>query len=383
MTARIVFALLFILTASCATHLARPSEKIVYLSGMAAEGTIELEVDGQPVTLKKHVGCEAHNYMKAGIDPDGEIHSVGVAASYQLPTGEYVVAAMPTTCHRGNKIADEKGNLLPRGYLPWIAIFDKGPVPDRIVVYASERAYKASGARIKFKGVSLRHRSIAASEKIDFPQVDQFDWFFTGPGRKGRGPYYWSFVMQEASMTPEFAKKIEELSEGKTGVQRVMNRYTAQNYEWVRQYLRKGNPLKKGRTMKEVIFPHLKTVKYNESVSKSEFNSLTSSFVLPKKFDWNADTLTLTADPAYEGMLVYYRYPSEVYSERAPSTMYDRQMIMILPSGEQYVHYKQDAPLHQFYDTKVNKTYLSGGRDHSTSVLSGRLKKYNWEQVTY
>ncbi len=82
-------------------------------------------------------------------------------------------------------------------------------------------------------------------------------------------------------------------------------------------------------------------------------------------------------------MLVYYRYPSNVYSERAYSTMYDRQMLMVLSSGGEYIYRNGDSLVHHFYDTKTNKFYLSNGRIHSTAVLSGELKKFNTEQITY
>ncbi len=237
--------------------------------------------------------------------------------------------------------------------------------------------------RDRFKGVSLRHRTISTNEKIDFPRVDQFDWFFKGPGRKGRGPTYISFNLSEASMTSEFAKKIEELTEGKTGVERIMNRYTPTKYNWIREYLKRPHPTRSGRSMKEVIFPRLKPVRYNQSVNQTNMNSLLSSFILSDQYDLNKMNLTLKLDPAYLGMMVYYRSPTELFGRSSRGIYSRRNLTYIFPSGESYLHKKGESVRHDVYDTTTNKFFSILYDRHTTPVLSGELKQYNTEQITY
>ncbi len=384
MISRFLFCFAYILISTCVTNHAHASEKNVLLKGMVAESIVELEVDGQPVTLKKRVGCVVHNYMKAGIDPASEIQSYGIAASHQLPTGEYVVAAMPTTCHRGNKVADEHGNLLPKDYLPWIAIFDKGPVPDKVVVYASARAYKASGARIKFNGVTMKHVTVEPGEDVEFSLKNQFNWFFQSPGRKGRGPVYASFNIAEAVMTDEFRNKLEASTSKKSGMVKVHNGYYQNNYfAWVHKYFREWEDKEKRIFKKDIIWPKYKGLKITESVRDTAFEDRSQAFFLREPIDWKSNNLIAELKPENTGMVAYYRIKPELFGQASSGLYKGNNIQFIFPSGVIYNHTRLSTPFHQIYDVDNQKYYRTGNGRILTPVLSGKLKKYNSEQITY
>jgi len=281
------------------------------------ESTINLIVDGKPVNLSKKFQCKISQYSKAGGDRFSEVSQTGFAVSHKLPTGEFIIASMPYSCGRfGVDKRDDNGkplsykitNPLPDNFLPYIAIADKGPVPDKVIVYASNLAYKAKAARIEFKGITLN----VAPKGSKPSKQDEFNWFLSYGG--GDGPYYHSFVLRKAVMFPEMRKLLDENAKDIKEPVRLLFKGSTQ---WFSKFYHTIIPAPEtayGKMkMHEKIFPSKKwgKPKRGGNTNPSPYEEISTNFLLKDNTDFSKDTLELTWDKNYEGMNIFYRLPSE------------------------------------------------------------------------
>lgn len=209
----------------------RKSYPLVY------KATIELEVDGQPITLSQNITCERIITYKSPSSEQSTTVGRTFAMSEVLPTGEVVIGSAPSACNmfkHGPKNVDGKFPIyikkydLSENYLPWIAIADKQVIPDLVFVYASKAAYKSPAARIKFKSVDVSW----AGANVEPDPYDRFHWFLAPNGVTGgeRVDYY-GFGLREAVKTPYVQGLIDKYHDEENG--KVLNFHTiGDGWKW-------------------------------------------------------------------------------------------------------------------------------------------------------
>ncbi len=340
------------------------------------ESTIDIEVDGKPIKLTKRYSCSAETFSKAGGDRFSEVRQNSSAVSHKLPSGEYIIAAVPWSCGRvavderdgeGKPLSYKITQQLPKDFLPFIAIADKGPVPDRVIVYASNKAYTAKAARIKFNGIAL---TVAPRGTGETPE-DDFGWFLTEGG--GGGPFYMVYVIEKAAIFPELRGLLAEYTSDYTSPIRLLHGGEQPWFSKFNQYygaLRKvfpdrkwGNPLNGGNT------------------HPSPYEERASSFVFEKNTDFSSDTLSLYWNKDYEGMKIYYRMPYEYFSNYT-AIQTTKNFSFRLPGGGTYHRPKSKSGDGSdiVYDNGDKNIYKLGIGNHQTLRVKGMfMGHYNYK----
>jgi len=379
-----IFLTLFILS-SCDDSSSSKSANLP----VVFESTINLIVDGKYIELKKRYGCEAKTFTKAGGDKFSQIKQVGHTVSHKLSTGEYIIASVPWACNRfGIDKRDENGKAvsykitrpLPDNFLPYIAIADKGPVPDKAIVYASERAYKAKASRIEFRGINLK----VASKGGKPSKKDKFNWFLSAGG--GNGPHYQMFAFTRSIMFPELREILDKYLSGATEPVRLHNKRWIPKYDEIRKFyqgLRVGYEYgQMNNKMYYQMFPDIRrsSPKSGGNVNPSRFEHRASGFLLKENTDFSSDTLELRYDKNYDGIYVIYRMPYEHFQHTTPTLARTKNLKYILPGGGIYYHHAGDNISHILYNPSENNLYKLGVGDHSTLPLKGwGMDKYNYK----
>ena len=378
-----IFLTLFILS-SCDEGSAGKSANLP----VVFESTINLIVDGTPVELSKRFKCKIEQFSKAGGDKWSEISQTGNVVSYKLPTGEYIIASVPYSCNRFGAVKDENGKIInykitrpiSDDFLPYVSIADKGPVPDKVIVYASNLAYKAKASRIEFKGITLD----VAPKGSKPSKIDKFYWFLSYGG--GSGPYYHSFILRKAVMIPELRVLLDKhLSDAIEPVMFHNGKWNL-DHKWFGIFYN-GTKLPNERRWvninSEKIFPESHGHAYEKlnrgnSLANSAYNSgYLSSFQFKEKINFSGETLELFLDEDYSGMLVFYRVPYKDASHY--SVLYKiKNLKYNLPNGGIYYHHKGDNISHILYNPSDKEVYVTRyTRNFAAPVKGWFMGKYN------
>lgn len=377
-----------LLISGCGSSHAR-SEKIPVFF----ESAINLEVDGEPITLRRVVSCSIHRYSKAGGGRFAEISQNSSIVSHVLPTGEVVIGVVPRACHRAGVIGrDEAGkpveygiiDPLPENFLPYIAIADKAPIPDKVVVYASKRAYKAKASRIVFKGITLD----IAKSGVRESKEDDFYWFI-GRGGRDNGPLYVTFGLREANMIPELEDGVKKNLLIQKGAIRIdvpsTNELDTLWFGEILNGVRKKNPETGsskivGRQYNK-IFPTTGggDPRWGSNTIPSAYDSYLSGFQLKDSTDFSTGILEYIWDEDYLGMVIMHRMPYE-YFWGYQAVYKNNNLIFNLPTGETYLWPEGGtARSHIVYSPKAKTIYDIGVGTHSTWPLKGlENNKYNY-----
>lgn len=350
------------------------------------ESSINLEVDGKPVTLRRVVSCSIHRYSKAGADRFAEISQNSSVVSQVLPTGEVVIGVVPRACHRVGVLKRDKAGKpieygiidpLPDNFLPYIAIADKAPIPDKVVVYASKRAYKAKASRIVFKGITLD----VAAKGIRESEEDDFYWFI-GKGGRDNGPLYVTFGLTKANMFPELKELVEKNASGYTDVTRLLHKGTT---PWFSKFYHELiNDPASGRKYKqfEKIFPTTGggDPRWGSNTIPSAYDSYLSGFRLKEDADFSSGMLEYIWDEDYLGMIIMHRMPYEHFW--GYQAVYENNdLIFNLPGGLSYLWPNGGgaARSHVVYNPTDKNVYRIGVGTHTTWPLKGlENNKYNY-----
>lgn len=354
--------------------------------GMVFESTINLEVDGKPITLQKRFNCQIKQYSKAGGDRFAEVSQNNSVVSYELPTGEVLIAAMPYACNRfGADQRDSNGKIvsykivkpLPENFLPYIAIADKGPVPDKVIVYASNLAYKAKASRIVFKGISLG----IAPKGSRVSKRDPFYWFLSRGG--GKGPYYHSFVLRKAVMFPELRALLDEHASGFTEPVAFHDGRWKREYQWFIDFYAGTKPPHNINSRK--MFPdyHWSNAEFGGNAANSVFDKNIMTFRLENGTDFSKDTFSVILDKDYRGMKLLYRMPYEYFWGYQP--VYEkRNIIYVFGEKNEYVHHAGQSAVHILFNNVDKNIYRLSTNPHYTIPVKGSgMGKYNYKGKEY
>ena len=356
------------------------------------ESKIKIIVDGKYIELKKRYACKAETFTKAGGDKFYHIKQIGYAVSHELPTGEYIIASIPWACNRfGVDKRDENGKAisykinrpLPDNFLPFISIADKGPVPDRVIAYTSNLAYKAKASRIEFRGVSLD----IAPKGSKPSKKDEFSWFLSEGG--GNGPYYHSFILRRSVMFPELRHILDKHLGDATKPVRLHNKRWVAKYDEIRKFWQGRRVDEKkfdsmNNSMHYQMFPDIRSTssKYGANANPSPFDHGVTSFSLKENTDFSDDTLELIWDKDYEGMNIYHRMPYEHFQHAGATLASNKNLKYILPEGGIYYHHAGDNIRHVLYNSTDKNLYRIGIGRNLTSTLKGwGMDKYNYKTI--
>ncbi len=370
-----------IIVSGCGSSHAR-SEKIPVFF----ESAINLEVDGEPITLRRVVSCSIHRYSKAGGSRFAEISQNSSVVSHVLPTGEVVIGVVPRACHRAGVLKRDKVGKpieygiidpLPKNFLPYIAIADKAPIPDKVIVYASKRAYEAKASRIVFKGVTLD----IAKSNVRESEEDDFYWFI-GKGGRDNGPLYVTFGLTKANMFPELKELVEKHASGYTDVTRLLHKGTT---PWFSKFYQELiNDPASGRKYKQYnkIFPSTGggDPRWGSNTIPSAYDSYLSGFRLKEDADFASGTLEYIWDEDYLGMVVMHRMPYE-YFWGYQAVYENNNLIFNLPGDLSYLWPNGGgaARSHVIFNPADKNIYRIGVGTHQTWPLKGKDKnKYNY-----
>lgn len=183
----------------------------------AYEVTVELVVEGEPVTITRTVNCVPYfrtSEFRFGQSWKPTLESFGK----QLKSGHAVIVAAPSLCHVAELSIWEKPRAIPvnEDYVPFLRWVDDPEYPTVIESYVGRDYFKQPGARIQFRDMSVRAVPYQSSA-MDFEGLDGV----SRPFRKNdRGNAYgyaaWPITEKEWSadqMIAEEVQSIEAISE--------------------------------------------------------------------------------------------------------------------------------------------------------------------------
>ncbi len=295
---------------------------------------------------------------------------------------------MPWSCNRvavderdseGKPLSYKITRQLPKDFLPYIAIADKGPVPDKVEAYVSNKAYTAKAARIKFNGITLSVAPVGSKETSE----DDFDWFLSGGGN---GPFYLSFVARKTEMLPELKNLIDENAHRFDQPESLMSRRAfderKEDVMWFRMFFHKIFPIGQGRKgiMHESLFPELywSNAELGNSAANSVFDRRTQSLRMTEDTDFSKAKINLVMDDDYAGIKLLYRMPYEYFPNS--TTIYDRMNVDYnFGMGGIYHHHAGQRGVHYMYNPFDKNIYRLNNYGHYTNKVTGLfVGKYNY-----
>jgi hypothetical protein len=353
------------------------------------EATVEFEVDGQPLVLTKQYNCQVTQYSKAGGDKFVEVTQGDSTVSHVLTSGEVVVVALPHACNRGGVTSrDAEGKPtayhiakpLPQGFMPAMLIGDKGPVPDKFALYASEHAYNAPASRIKFHKVNLSVAKTTAQ-----PKPDAYSWLF----KKGyEGPAYVGWAARKGIKTPGVVALFNKYKPQQEGVTRID--INDPKDLWFQRYYNgiKGEPKTKDTGNREQILPratlqNVRTYINGRDVRTSHYGGHYIGFTLDEGQSLHDEQqITVRYRPEQHGIMQLYRAPiiTTISGRSLPVTHYN--INYFFPSGDSFLRDKSIKFSPMIYDARGRELYQTIQLRLDTVKLKDRkLQQYNIPKV--